>query len=471
MENMIRYLYEYRDGRRVRNVGFVKAEQDDQMGTLQIHGRATFLRQADIRVYVFFTEKDNCYGIPMGELHGVQSIVSARLSYDREEIEKYTDYDAVRGVILDAGEQGSFAAVWDESVVPVERMRLARERTKTPFREGADQMAEPERDETSRPELTDPSEPEQRTETEERKSPETAAEEERGKEEMKEDETVKDETAEDETVEDDTAEDETTVPEAVDVLRAAADETTGNEGYPEENTIEKQAEPESAEAAVLEVQSEEPESAGTASTEEQPEEPESAGAVSAKEQLEEPESAEAAVLEVQSEEPESAGTAFTEEQPEEPESAGAVSAKEQPEVTECAEGASEEGQSRKQENGDVEAASQEERPAGPRYRKVSRESITELPRNEWYLANNSFLMHGCRNYRHLLFIEDGDEFYIGVPGIYHPREAMAARSFGFPEFRKITPEDRRSIGLAAQEMNTREIFGYWCRRINRQQRP
>lgn len=51
--------------------------------------------------------------------------------------------------------------------------------------------------------------------------------------------------------------------------------------------------------------------------------------------------------------------------------------------------------------------------------------------------SNQFLMHGYYNYRHLIIFKkkDGaDEYWLGVPGIYHEREKMAARMFGFEKF-------------------------------------
>ena len=70
MEGFIRYLYEYKNEQRVRNVGFVKVDQGEEGGTLQIHGRGTFLNDADIRVYLVYMEGKRCYGILMGQLEG-----------------------------------------------------------------------------------------------------------------------------------------------------------------------------------------------------------------------------------------------------------------------------------------------------------------------------------------------------------------------------------------------------------------
>ena len=97
-----------------------------------------------------------------------------------------------------------------------------------------------------------------------------------------------------------------------------------------------------------------------------------------------------------------------------------------------------------------------------RYEKIQRQDLSRLPRREWRLANNSFLLHGFYNYHHLLYIEDGDKIWIGVPGIYHEKEKAAANGFGFPEFRRLTDME---LELSEEEKNTYDDFGYWCRQI------
>ena len=98
-----------------------------------------------------------------------------------------------------------------------------------------------------------------------------------------------------------------------------------------------------------------------------------------------------------------------------------------------------------------------------RYEKIQRQDLSRLPRREWRLANNSFLLHGFYNYHHLLYIEDGDKIWIGVPGIYHEKEQAAANAFGFSEFRRLTDME---LELSEEEKNTYDDFGYWCRKVD-----
>ena len=96
--------------------------------------------------------------------------------------------------------------------------------------------------------------------------------------------------------------------------------------------------------------------------------------------------------------------------------------------------------------------------------KIQRGEISILPRCEWKLANNNFLLHGYYNYRHLVLIDEGNQLKLGVPGIYHEREARAAATFGFPEF---IAEADVNVTLEPQERNENQQFGYWCRQGRR----
>lgn len=96
--------------------------------------------------------------------------------------------------------------------------------------------------------------------------------------------------------------------------------------------------------------------------------------------------------------------------------------------------------------------------------KIKREEISGLPRCEWRLANNNFLLHGYHNYHHLVLLDDGSVLRIGVPGVYHVKEARAAAGFGFPEF---IGADETGIALDGEESSDEEHFGYWCRQVRR----
>ena len=93
-------------------------------------------------------------------------------------------------------------------------------------------------------------------------------------------------------------------------------------------------------------------------------------------------------------------------------------------------------------------------------RKITHAEISTLPRRFWPLANNSFLLHGCHNYHHLLLIKEKDHLWLGVPGLYDPREAHVANLFGFPQF---TSSYISILELTEDECENSESFGHWCR--------
>lgn len=91
-------------------------------------------------------------------------------------------------------------------------------------------------------------------------------------------------------------------------------------------------------------------------------------------------------------------------------------------------------------------------------RKIDLSEIRKLPKKNWYLCNNSFLIHGFFNYHYLVVIELEEngkkKSYLGVPGIYEKPERMMAMLFGFGDFR---PESEVEQNASDPEGK----FGYW----------
>lgn len=86
--------------------------------------------------------------------------------------------------------------------------------------------------------------------------------------------------------------------------------------------------------------------------------------------------------------------------------------------------------------------------------RIEPQDIGVFPIENWILGNNSFLLHGYYNYRHLIFArrrtESSYQYIIGVPGVYQNREKFVARMFGFEYFQPTE----------IKEEKTGE-FGYW----------
>lgn len=76
------------------------------------------------------------------------------------------------------------------------------------------------------------------------------------------------------------------------------------------------------------------------------------------------------------------------------------------------------------------------------YCKIGLEDILLLKERYHVLRKNQFLFHGYYNYKYLILgrkAEDCEEYWLGVPGIYHEREKMAARMYGFEKFEGAKP--------------------------------
>ena len=69
MRRFIRYLYEYEQEKKMRNVGFVKIEQDMEQCVIHVHGKG-FRMEEDakgLEVYLFWNQDEKCTGIYGGE--------------------------------------------------------------------------------------------------------------------------------------------------------------------------------------------------------------------------------------------------------------------------------------------------------------------------------------------------------------------------------------------------------------------
>lgn len=88
--------------------------------------------------------------------------------------------------------------------------------------------------------------------------------------------------------------------------------------------------------------------------------------------------------------------------------------------------------------------------------RIEPKDLGNFPMEHWYLANNSFLLHGYYYYRHLLFLKmrnrEEVQYAIAVPGNNEHRERFMANMFGFEQFKGVKNSENAD-------------FGYWWKRI------
>lgn len=78
--------------------------------------------------------------------------------------------------------------------------------------------------------------------------------------------------------------------------------------------------------------------------------------------------------------------------------------------------------------------------------------IGRLPRQNWMLSSNGFLMYSFVKHRYIVFARVTDGRYeLWVPGNYEKSEELMAQMFGFYRFRSVKSQ-KAGVG----------DFGYWC---------
>ncbi len=413
MKRFIRYLYEYQQGKRLRNVGFVKAEQGEDDCTLHIHGKGLHMKgERQLALYLFYEDNGECTGIYQGTVDNVNPAINYRLYYTKEDVIVPEHFRMINGIILESETGRRYAAVWNDSPVDVGHMRVQRPED---VPRTADKNTPPE-------DMTEGIAAGGRmTEPPEGMMPEGM------------------------------------MPEEA-ILGAGTSKPP--EEMMSEGTVsgrrmtEPPPEAMSEEAIIGARMSKSPEGM-------MPEEMMPEGLVSSERMIEP--LAEAMPEEIVPEEeyfPEEDGLA------EEP----YIGETEQTDTVQRMDTLQGVNAVRGENPLPLENPSQddcgEQTSAKGRFQctKIQRNNLARLPRCEWKWANNSFLLHGYYNYHHLALINDGEKFRLGVPGIYHPQEAKAASTFGFMEF---IPYEDMNMDLTDDEKSSQEQFGYWCRPVKR----
>ncbi len=476
MKRFIRYLYEYEQGKRIRNVGFVNVEQGAQESTLHIHGKGLRLSGGDaLKVYLFWKEHGEFAGAHQGDIAFMGPSVNYRLRYTNEDTGGEENYDSVGGMLLKDKNGRTFAAVWEDQPVDIERIRLdtahnlpGQEEKNT----GEEEQDEKETDSGEGYAEKNPGREAGQTEEERRRrepdkeagqmereqqrrepgiepgwmeveqqrrepgiEPGWMEREQQRREPDREAGLMKEERRRREPVrEARQMEEEWRRREPVREARQMEEEWRRREPVKEEIRSEREA------GAEEEVWEKDPvREAGLDRKEQRMKEPDREKKQAEKE------------------------TTGGKEQMETETPAGeAGRTQREPDGKRAEDEAMSKGADITQSQMSMQReACGETSPL--QMTKIQRGDIARLPRCEWRLANNNFLLHGYHNYGYLVLLDDGKILRLGVPGIYHPKEARAAYGFGFPEF---IGADEMKMDSEEEDM-TEEAFGYWCRQVRR----
>lgn len=412
------YLYEYDNIRKIRNVGFFKITRHYHTCILQIQARGIGVRpQEKADLYVFFQDGERTIAKCLGSLPCMAQSLSARISVSESEFPENRTLERIDGFFLKPASPGSLLFWVASHMVPknitmYEDLQAPEEAPVTPE---AAPATPPEETPVTPPEEALMAPPEGTPVT----PPETVLEGSLPPEETSEDDmpqvAVPSENAMSEEAQ--SMQDEI-IPET---------ETTAAESIAKPEAFTEDISPESETAEDVEL---EPESFSEDITSEQE--------TFSEETVRQTTSGDMADME------QSAGTCESDD------STGFCDTAAGTRQSDDSAGSC-----------DTAADTDSERP-NRSAKKIQRSDLTLLPRKFWFLANNSFLLHGYHNYNHLLLVEEDGHYWLGVPGIYDSHEARAAGLFGFPQFTRSYVE---ILDLGEDERNDDADFGHWCRYI------
>lgn len=449
LKRFVTYINQYDRGNRGSNAGFVKTDIRDAGCRMEIQLRGLDRFQGKAKVYLIVFE-ENAVGIPAGELLINQGAGRLKLAYARN-ILGASGYSVsqIQAVVIRYGSGKLLVSLWSEQV-PEELLRGKFAVWGEPASEGAEQ-ATPEKEQITSETEQITSETEQTTS----KTEQTTSKAEQT-------------TSKAESVPAEMENTSASAPEAAGSDKASAPDVKAPEGTPVPRTealastsgIEMPASASSAEAPASAPSIEAPASASSVDV------PASASSVEAASTPKEmPELAPSVEMS------ESASDAIAKEKAQDDTAREAlpkesvISPRTQvPDAAGISPQAA--GQDRAQ------AAPQAQEAASPQitYKKIAMADIRSLPKRNWYLCNNSFLIHGFFNYHYLILktVEcDGQKkCYLGVPGIYEQPERMMAIVFGFPVFEpawvgEASPDAGSAASNAPGDTYEIGVFGYW----------
>ena len=405
----VSYMYEYTNGKKNKNTGFAKVESRNGICRMQIHLQKIPQEEETLNIYGFVREGGWLLGIFLGQIGVKNACGDARIQTQAERIggSAYR-LEQIAGLWVESGLGRTYLTVFDDEGVDTEKLVTALPDEKKPEEEPQEEASA-----EAQEELREEASAEAQEEPREEASAEAA-------EELREEASV----------------------EAEDLREEA-----------------------SAEAA------EEPREEASAEAAEEPREEVSA---EAEEELREEASVEAEEEELREE--------ASVEAEEEPQGEASVEAEEEPQGEPSVETEEQKERVHAQQAGACPAVNsrcancswhmanlnQKWQALSRRYPhfqpfaegefadclQITPRELAFIGQGKCRVGNNSFLMHGFCNYRHLLFGKRRDgRFVLGVPGVFENQEMVMANMYGFPDFKE------------AMAKHPNGKFGYWCREL------
>ena len=128
VKHFTQYLYEYKDGKRVRNIGFIKGEFEEDSGRLMMQARGLNEKlDGKIRVFLFYPRGEGYESVYQGTIQRRSILLNDMLSFGREDMGRVRTTEELTGLLL-TGESGTrYMAVWNGDNVEVDDIREIKE--------------------------------------------------------------------------------------------------------------------------------------------------------------------------------------------------------------------------------------------------------------------------------------------------------------------------------------------------------
>lgn len=123
MSQFIRYLYESENGKKVRNIGFVKVENQGGIYIVHIHGKGVdFGRDNRIEVLVLWDSGGKLIGASQGYVENSAPNIHSILRFDANDVGGVEAFSQVVGILLRNAENKVYFASWREEELDLEHM-------------------------------------------------------------------------------------------------------------------------------------------------------------------------------------------------------------------------------------------------------------------------------------------------------------------------------------------------------------
>ena len=119
----VSYLYEYRNGQKNQNCGFLKAELRNDLFRLEMHVKDSALSLGlSIKIYGFIRKENRLPGILLGNAKSGNGIVNCYLEIPRDSLHSpFTSFSALNGIIVLCSDTVCYASAWDDlPIIPTD---------------------------------------------------------------------------------------------------------------------------------------------------------------------------------------------------------------------------------------------------------------------------------------------------------------------------------------------------------------